>query len=79
MVTNTPVVIDGVLYHAGEDVPDFGSIRTMDINGRIHEYEGLSADKGKLPTYCGTGSTFFSIDTGTLYEYEETTAPWIEL
>ena len=46
---------------------------------QIRDYQGLSSDFSKLPTYSdlGTGSSFYAIDTGDLYLYDATSKTWI--
>lgn len=61
------------------------SIRVVDNlflpNGKnIKNYEGLSTDVINLPTENEvTGSTFFAIDTGKVYKFEETSQTWYEI
>lgn len=72
-------IVDGQIYESGEELPDFGSIVTTAVlkeDESIRCYEGLSKDIGKLPHYVATGSSFFAIDTGDFYKYEETTDEW---
>lgn len=71
--------IDGVWYDDIDDAPDLGSIRCTREAGSdcmIRDYSGLSADIGKLPKYVRTGSTFFCVDTGDIYFFEETQKTW---
>lgn len=72
---------DGHTYHAGEEVPDMGSLVATSVSGNIRNYEGLSEDFDKLPKYddLGTGSTCLFSDTGYLYKYEATTKEWYKL
>lgn len=70
---------DGQVYLPGEEVPDLGSLRCVEKNGKVRSYEGLSKDKDKLPNYVATGSTCLMIDTSDFYKYEETTQTWYKL
>lgn len=81
MTYNHRVTYDGHTYEAGEEVPDLGSFSATSVDGKIRNYEGLSADVGNLPKYkdLETGSSAFCVDTGELYKYEKTTQTWYKL
>lgn len=51
MVTRYTVVQDGQVYEPGDDVPDMGSITALESKGNYREYNALSKDIDKLPTY----------------------------
>lgn len=81
MIYNHTVVKDGHTYEAGAEVPDLGSFVVTSVSGNVRNYEGLSADVGKLPKYddLATGSSAFCLDTTELYKYESTTKTWYKL
>ena len=75
-------VFDGQTYRDDEQVHDLGSFECVskdDLNQR--NYEGLSADVGKLPKYddLEAGSTAFCLDTGDFYKYHAKTKTWYQL
>lgn len=72
------IVYDGHEYNDMADVPNLGSWVCTDVEGNRRNYEGLSADVGKLPKYddLGTGSSAMCIDTKEFYKYEATTKTW---
>lgn len=72
---------DGHWYAPGDEIPDLGSFVAMPGSEKIRNYEGLSKDIGKLPTYSDleTGSSAFCLDTGQFLKYEKTTKTWYEL
>lgn len=74
----TDTIIDSILYKAGEEIPDFGSIVVVSPKNGMgqRDYEGLAKDFSKLPTYCGSGSTFMALDTGEIYDYHAPTKKW---
>lgn len=78
MKYNYTVKKDGKFYKAGDEVPDLGSLVATSVEGKIRNYEGLSKDFNKLPTYddLATGSSAFLSDTGDVYKYEATTKTW---
>lgn len=73
------IKFDGIYYANENEVPDFGSIRTVKANGMLREYEGLSDDLEKLPKYVKTGSSFFAYDTKKVYKFNESDKTWYEL
>ena len=75
-------VIDGKLYHTGEEIWDLGSLVCTNVPLRgVRNYEGLSKDVDKLPHYkdLSTGSSCLMLDTGDFYKYEKTTDKWYKL
>lgn len=70
MVTRYTVVQDGQVYEPGDDVPDMGSITTLESKGNYREYNALSKDIDKLPTYVSLGSSRYMIDTTDLYKFD---------
>ena len=70
------VKIFGKLYKKGEELPDFGSLKAVTINGNIYEIEGLSADESKLPTTVGQGSQVFFLDTKKVKKFNESDKTW---
>lgn len=71
---------DGRFYKPGEEIPDIGSFVATSTSNNIRNYEGLSKDIDKLPTYdgLGTGSSAYCIDTGQYLKYEANTKTWYE-
>lgn len=70
MVTRYTVVQDGQVYEPGDDVPDMGSITALESTGNYREYNALSKDIDKLPTYVSFGSSCYMIDTTDLYKFD---------
>lgn len=64
------VTQDGIVYNAGEEVPDMGSITAIVSNGNYREYNALSKDYDKLPHYVSFGSSCYMIDVSELYKYD---------
>lgn len=81
MIADNLIIMDGHWYEPGQEVPDLGSFVAMPGSDKVRNYEGLSADVGKLPKYddLETGSSAFCVDTGDLYKYEKTTKTWYKL
>lgn len=81
MIADNIMVVDGHWYEPGQEVPDLGSFVALPGSDKIRNYEGMSADVGKLPRYedLETGSSALCVDTGQLYKYEKTTKTWYEL
>lgn len=82
--TNKDIYIDGILYKAGEEIPDLGSITCVDSFKNVRNYQGLSADASKLPrandkyteAVLGTGSSCLMVDTADFYKYQRSTDTW---
>ena len=76
-------VYDGQLYNNDEPVHDLGSFVcvSVEVEGNVRSYEGLSADIAKLPTYdnLGTGSKAMCLDNGAYLKYHAPTKTWYEL
>ena len=73
---------DGQYYNEGDTIWDLGSFECVskeDTNQR--NYEGLSTDISKLPTYDNleAGSTAFCLDTGDFYKYHAKTKTWYKV
>lgn len=88
MAIKVTTIFDGQIYNPGDSLPDLGSwvCTSVDKNGNgeliIRNYEGLSADVGKLPKYetgLGTGSSALCLDTGDFYKYEQSTKTWYQI
>lgn len=88
MAIKVITIFDGQIYNPGDSLPDLGSwvCTSVDKNGNgeliIRNYEGLSADVGKLPKYetgLGTGSSALCLDTGDFYKYEQSTKTWYQI
>ena len=72
-------IVDGVLYKEGEPIHDLGSFECVEVEGKnIRNYEGLSQDVDKLPTYDNleAGSSAYCLDTGDYYKYHAKTKTW---
>lgn len=74
------VVVDGVSYEPGVEVPDLGSITCISAKDMLRNYTLLSKDVDKLPTYDNlkSGSTALVVDTSEVYVYELTTKTWYQ-
>lgn len=75
-------LVDGVLYKDGEEIHDLGSFECVSVEGKnIRNYEGLSKDVGKLPTYDNleAGSSAFCLDTGDYYKYHAKSKTWYKV
>ena len=70
-VADKTMVVDGQLYHRGDEIPDIGSWVAVSSNGGIRNYNGLSADVSKLPHYVDTGSSAMCLDTGDYYKFHK--------
>ena len=73
---------DGQYYNEGEPVHDLGSFECIDKeDSNQRNYEGLSADVDKLPTYDNleAGSTAFCLDTGDFYKYHAKSKTWYKV
>lgn len=81
MIAESNITYDGQFYKKGDEIWDLGSFVATSVIGLIRNYEGLSADVGKLPKYddLETGSSAFCLDTGQFLKYEKTTKTWYEL
>lgn len=62
----------------GDDVPDMGSITALESKGNYRQYNALSEDIDKLPTYVSFGSSCYIIDTTDLYKFDGDRHPNIE-
>lgn len=51
MIANGPTTQDGQFYEKGQEIPDLGSWVATSVDGLVRNYQGLSADKDKLPKY----------------------------
>ena len=74
-------ILDDHEYQTKDAMPDLGSLVCTSKDGRIRNYEGLSADVSKLPKYAdlSTGSSFLACDNGDFYKYEATTKTWYKV
>ena len=75
-------VIDGHVYQEGEPIHDLGSFECVDVEGtNQRNYEGLSADVDKLPTYdeLEAGSSALCLDTLEYYKYHAKSKTWYKL
>lgn len=73
------MMIDGQLYHKGDEIPDIGSWVAVSVDGGIRNYNGLSADVSKLPHYVDTGSSAMCLDTGDYYKFHKPTDTWYKM
>lgn len=76
MIATSNVKIDGVMYHKGDTIPEFGSIECISSEGMQRNYQCLKADVDKLPHYVEGGSTCFVVDSGELYIYHKQSDTW---
>lgn len=78
MIADKNTVIDGQFYKKGEEIPDLGSLVATNVDGNIRNYEGLYADRYKLPKYDNleTGSSVFFSDNLQLGKYVKSEKKW---
>ena len=62
----TPVNMDGPLR------------KPESYKGICVKLRGIHADFSSLPTDCGNGSSFYEMDTGKYYMFDEFNSEWIE-
>lgn len=75
-IAETKVLVDGLWYQPGEEIPDLGSFECVSTAQGIRRYEGLSKDIGKLPTNVPAGSRAKCVDTGVTYTFHKGTNKW---
>lgn len=75
MITDHTVVVDGITYNAGEEVPDLGKWE-RNADG---DYIGYEADVPKLPHYRNSGVGALCLDTGTYYVFKKAEDKWVKL
>lgn len=71
-------IVDGHIYHEGDEIPDLGSFECVEADGLKRSYSGLSTDIAKLPKYddLATDSNAKCLDTGDFYYYHAPTKTW---
>lgn len=78
-IAENTVIIDGQEYKPGDAVPDFKSIKCVDVR-EPRKYQGLSADVSVLndviAKYASGGASCFMSDTGEYYEYDREEKTW---
>lgn len=84
MIPTGKSLVDGHWYGEGDEIPDLGSLSCVSDghDGKLRNYEGLSADKDKLPKYddLETGSSAFLYgNPPEVYKYEKTTKTWCRI
>jgi len=75
-------IVDGQIYKDDEPVWDLGSWECVGVDGKNQRnYEGLSTDIDKLPTYDNleAGSTAFCLDNGDFYKYHAKSKTWYKV
>lgn len=77
-IATSTTVFDGQLYEEGDEIPDLGSFVATSVSGNIRNYEGLYADRYKLPKYdnLSTGSSVFFSDNLQLGKYVASKKKW---
>lgn len=79
-VADKTMIVDGQLYHAGDTIPDLGSLVCVDADGNRRSYEGKATDQSKLPTYVDDGSSALLYDgAGTTKVLHFLGGTWYEL
>lgn len=78
MIATQNTVYDGQVYKKGEEIWDLGSLVATRIEGNIRNYEGLYADRHKLPKYdnLATGSSVFFSDNLQIGKYVASEKKW---
>lgn len=78
MIADKNTVIDGQSYKKGDEIWDLGSLTATNVDGNIRNYEGLYADRYKLPKYddLGNGSSVFFSDNFQLGKYVAKEKKW---
>lgn len=81
MIADKTMVVDGITYNKGEEIPDLGSWECIRSEGMQRFYYGLSMDVNKLPKYdcLDSGSKAQCTDTGEVYAYLSSTKTWYKL
>ena len=75
-------LVDGQIYENDVPVHDLGSFECVGVDGKNRRnYEGFSADVGKLPKYddLEAGSSALCLDTGDFYKYHAKTKTWYKV
>jgi len=75
------IIVDGQVYEREQDVPEFGSIECVGVDGQsnVRQYQCLSADVSKLNqflTYPASGSTCLVLDTSQMYVFSKSSETW---
>lgn len=79
-VADRTMVVDGQIYHKGDEIPDLGSLVCVEADGNRRSYEGKVADQSKLPTYVDDGSSALLYDgAGTTKVLHFLGGTWYEL
>lgn len=55
-IAENSVILDGIMYKPGQEIPDLGNWICIKIEGGRHFYEGISQEVELLPTYVNHGS-----------------------
>lgn len=78
MIAKGNTVQDGQFYREGDEIPGLGSLVATNVDGNIRNYEGLYADRYKLPKYddLETGSSVFFSDNFQLGKYVASEKKW---
>lgn len=78
MEKDITIEFDGQLYKLGDEIPDLGSLVATSTDGNIRNYEGLYADRYKLPKYdnLATGSSVFFSDNLQIGKYVASEKKW---
>ena len=48
-IAENSVILDGIMYKPGQEIPDLGNWTCVKIEGGRHFYEGVSKELGLLP------------------------------
>ena len=78
-IEQNAVILDGILYKPGEEIPNLGNWTCVKIEGGRHFYEGISTEIGLLPTYVEHGSRAVCLDTSEIYTFHAKLKKWFKL
>lgn len=81
MIADRTMVVDGITYNKGDEIPDLGSWECEKSVGMQRYYVGLSTDIDKLPKYdeLDSGSAALCTDTSERYIYLSSSKTWYKI
>lgn len=78
-IAENSVILDGIMYKPGEEIPDLGNWTCVKIESGRRYYEGLSKEIELLPTYVNHGSRAVCLDTSEIYTFHARLKKWFKL
>ena len=78
-IAETAVILDGIMYKPGEDIPELGKWVRVHHDGAKRFYEGISTEINLLPTYVEHGSRAVCLDTSEVYTFHGKLKKWFKL